>query len=52
MLDRNGSPWYPTMRLFRERAIGDRTAPIAELTAHLREKLHATVDRNSPGDSA
>jgi len=23
LLDRNDSPWYPTMRLFRQRARGD-----------------------------
>jgi Flp pilus assembly protein TadD len=28
MLDRNDSPWYPTMRLFRQTTPGDWTAPI------------------------
>lgn len=37
---RDDSPWYPgTTRLFRQRAIGDWTAVVAELTAALRERL-------------
>jgi tetratricopeptide (TPR) repeat protein len=30
------SPWYPTMRLFRQRVFGDWSAPIAEVVEALR----------------
>lgn len=37
---RDDSPWYPgTLRLFRQRASGDWTVVVAELTAALRERL-------------
>jgi tetratricopeptide (TPR) repeat protein len=35
MLDRTDSPWYPTMRLFRQPAIGDWDAPLARLKQEL-----------------
>lgn len=35
MLDRSDSPWYPTMRLFRQRALGDWTAVFAEIAQQL-----------------
>jgi hypothetical protein len=35
MLERNDSPWYPTMRLFREKRFGDRAPVIAEMAAEL-----------------
>jgi hypothetical protein len=31
MIDRDDSPWYPTMRLFRQPRPGDWTAPIARI---------------------
>jgi tetratricopeptide (TPR) repeat protein len=34
-LDRRDSPWYPTMRLFRQPARGDWTTPIAEIATEL-----------------
>ena len=34
-LDRRDSPWYPTMRLFRQRARGDWATPIAEMASEL-----------------
>jgi hypothetical protein len=37
MLDREDSPWYPTMRLFRQPARGDWLSPIQKLAAQLRE---------------
>ncbi len=37
LLDRNDSPWYPTMRLFRQRKAGDWE----ELVEHLAEVLRA-----------
>jgi tetratricopeptide (TPR) repeat protein len=36
MLDREDSPWYPTMRLFRQPSRGDWTTPIEKLAAQLR----------------
>jgi tetratricopeptide (TPR) repeat protein len=36
MLDRADSPWYPTMRLFRQKSRGDWSAPIAEVLTALR----------------
>jgi len=35
--DRTDSPWYPTMRLFRQAAAGDWETPLSELAAHLGE---------------
>jgi tetratricopeptide (TPR) repeat protein len=37
MIGRSDSPWYPTLRLFRQTARGDWTAPIAQIAAALRE---------------
>ena len=36
MLNRDDSPWYPTMRLFRQPGIGDWNTPIQEVTESLR----------------
>jgi Flp pilus assembly protein TadD len=36
LLDRDDSPWYPTMRLFRQPRIGDWTAAIDAVAARLR----------------
>ena len=35
-LERSDSPWYPTMRLFRQTAVGDWQAVMADITAALR----------------
>ncbi len=35
LLDTEHSPWYPSMRLIRQRAHGDWTAPLAELRRRL-----------------
>jgi tetratricopeptide (TPR) repeat protein len=35
--DRDDSPWYPTMRLFRQRAIGAWEEPLTQAAASLRE---------------
>jgi hypothetical protein len=38
MLEREDSPWYPTMRLFRQTNRTDWNEPLARMTAALREK--------------
>jgi ADP-heptose:LPS heptosyltransferase len=35
MLDRTDTPWYPTMRLFRQRVAGDWASAIAEVVAEI-----------------
>jgi tetratricopeptide (TPR) repeat protein len=37
LLDRTDSPWYPTMRLFRQPAIGDWESPLERLRQELVE---------------
>jgi tetratricopeptide (TPR) repeat protein len=39
MLSREDSPWYPTMRLFRQQKHGDWEGAIASLSNALRQKL-------------
>ena len=39
LLDRRDSPWYPTMRLFRQRQRGDWQGVFAEIEAALRRQL-------------
>jgi ADP-heptose:LPS heptosyltransferase len=36
MVDRQDSPWYPTMRLFRQPKAGDWQSPVAQMAAALR----------------
>jgi ADP-heptose:LPS heptosyltransferase len=36
MLDRNDSPWYPTMRLFRQPHLGDWGAVVSEVVQALQ----------------
>jgi hypothetical protein len=31
MLDRDDSPWYPTLRLFRQQMRGDWSQPVAAI---------------------
>jgi hypothetical protein len=40
MLDREDSPWYPTMRLFRQPAPGDWSSVIAHVTTQLTALVH------------
>jgi hypothetical protein len=35
MLDRTDTPWYPTMRLFRQTSIGDWRGPLDRLAGEL-----------------
>ncbi len=39
LLDRDDSPWYPTMRLFRQKAPGDWQGVFREVEAALSERL-------------
>ena len=39
MLNREDSPWYPTMRLFRQPSLGDWESVIAIITDRLRNKI-------------
>jgi hypothetical protein len=36
LLERSDSPWYPTMKLFRQPRYGDWATPIAEVAAELK----------------
>ena len=38
MVDRTDSPWYPTMRLFRQQSLGDWSGAIQEVRAALCER--------------
>jgi hypothetical protein len=39
MLERTDTPWYPTMRLYRQKVSGDWSDPIARLKADLQQKV-------------
>jgi len=39
LLQRDDSPWYPTMRLFRQAQRGDWTDVFAEIAAELKKTL-------------
>jgi len=39
MIDRTDSPWYPTMRIFRQKRAADWRPVFAELAAALSERL-------------
>lgn len=41
LLDRSDSPWYPTMRLFRQKTPGDWIGVIAEIRDALREQIES-----------
>ena len=45
LLDRRDSPWYPTMRLFRQRARGEWKLVIEEVVAELRKVRPFTQTR-------
>jgi hypothetical protein len=49
LLDRTDSPWYPTMRLFRQSELGDWASVFAQVTGALRQL--ATTGVQCSGDS-
>lgn len=40
MLEREDSPWYPTMRLFRQKTAGDWSGLIADVRSALSSRVH------------
>ena len=38
LLDREDSPWYPTMRLFRQKSLGDWSGVVARVAEALRNR--------------
>lgn len=50
LIDRPDSPWYPTMRLFRQRTLGDWGAVFEQVVAALKAQLAARV--SDAGESA
>ncbi|WP_374440468.1 tetratricopeptide repeat protein [Stella sp.] len=47
MSGRDDSPWYPTMRLFRQEAPGDWTPVIARVAAALREAVRTPANADA-----
>jgi tetratricopeptide (TPR) repeat protein len=43
LLERDDSPWYPTLRLFRQASPGDWSGVVAALTAALRERAASNL---------
>jgi hypothetical protein len=43
MLNRSDTPWYPTMRLFRQRTAGDWPSVIGAVRAALAQRVDASV---------
>lgn len=39
LLERSDSPWYPTVRLFRQPSAGDWNTPLSEMLSELKKKL-------------
>jgi hypothetical protein len=49
LLDRSDSPWYPTMRLFRQKALGDWPSVFAEIRRALGERPGFALPRAGEG---
>ena len=43
LLDREDSPWYPTMRLFRQQTLGDWEGVFERMAAELKDRLQITL---------
>ena len=50
MLDREDSPWYPSVRLFRQQKPGAWDEPMGRLRAALREVLAGSLAESAAGD--
>lgn len=48
LLGRSDSPWYPTMRLFRQESIGDWSKVFADMAAALAERLAVFPPSTTP----
>lgn len=48
LLERSDSPWYPTVRLFRQESIGDWSKVFADMAAALAERLAVSPPSTSP----
>ncbi len=46
MLDRNDTPWYPTMKLFRQQTYGDWETVFNEIKNELTQQLHKRVKQS------
>ena len=46
LLDREDSPWYPTMRIFRQPSPGDWKSVISRVADELREKISRSNEKN------
>ena len=51
LLDRDDSPWYPTVRLFRQRELGDYAGVVARVRTELADRI-AARSRRPPGAGA
>ena len=49
MLDRSDCPWYPTMRLFRQKTRDDWRDPFAEIETALREQIPRATPQPTAG---
>lgn len=49
MLDRNDSPWYPSMRLFRQETEGDWSTPIERLGRELQGAISSASSSRAAG---
>jgi len=52
LLEREDSPWYPSMRLFRQSAWGDWAGVFERLTEALRQQVEATRGMTKAGNDA
>ena len=43
-LEREDSPWYPTMRLFRQQTLGDWSLPFAKMAEQLARRVRRDND--------
>jgi ADP-heptose:LPS heptosyltransferase len=48
LLDREDSPWYPTVRLFRQQTPGDWSGVISSVVIELEKAVAGLPQRGSP----